>query len=119
MLVTDKDPFGQKAWQEFLNQIAWLEENNIRIEFVRDLLEEHKKKAMAEMQENQKLSDRALKCPECGTPLQLLPVNDSPATQTGDDSKSVWLCRKCFYEEFSDKTVKEQKRIRMKAETEG
>lgn len=58
-------------------------------------------------------------CPECGAPLQLLPVNDSPATQTGDDSKSVWLCRKCFYEKFSDKTVKEQKRIRMKAETEG
>ncbi len=49
-----------------------------------------------------------LNCPECGAQLQLLPVNNSPATQTGDDSRSVWICRGCFYEQFSTKTVKEE-----------
>jgi len=31
-------------------------------------------------------------CPDCQSPMQLLKVNISPATQTNDSSKSVWLC---------------------------
>jgi len=30
-------------------------------------------------------------CPDCQSPMQLLKVNISPATQTNDSSKSVWL----------------------------
>lgn len=48
-------------------------------------------------------------CPECPALMFLLPVNDKPETQTGDDSKSVWLCqnKKCMYTIYNKKTVEE------------
>ena len=49
-------------------------------------------------------------CPTCQAPMRLLPVNFSPATLTGEDSKSVWLCpnKACMHTECSTKTVQEQ-----------
>lgn len=48
-------------------------------------------------------------CPDCGNPLTMLPVNDKPSTQTGDDSKTVLLCRNtdCLYTEFTTKPINE------------
>ena len=47
------------------------------------------------------------KCPEDGAWMRLLEVNVSPATQTGDDSGSVWLCQKCMYTIYNKETVME------------
>jgi len=49
------------------------------------------------------------KCPDCQSPMQLLKVNISPATQTNDSSKSVWLCtnKKCMNAIYNNKSVEE------------
>ena len=48
-------------------------------------------------------------CPECNSPMRLYPVNINEATQTGDNSKSVWMCynSQCMHTEYSTKTVQE------------
>jgi len=50
-----------------------------------------------------------LSCPDCNAPMQLLPVNISPATRTNDESKSVWLCsnKKCMNAIYNKKSVEE------------
>lgn len=47
------------------------------------------------------------KCPNCSHILGLFPVNISKATQTGDGSKSVWICSKCHYEQFNFKSIRD------------
>lgn len=98
MLLSDKDPFGRGKWQDFLNQLAFLNEHKLSAGDV--------EVALNSLTQNNPVT--YLKCPECGSLRQLLPINDSPSTQTGDDSKSMWLCRNCHYEQFSDKTVNEE-----------
>jgi len=60
-------------------------------------------KAQAEHKAN------SLPCPECSLLMTLRPVNIDNSTQTGDDSKSVWICgnNKCMYVEYSEKTVEQ------------
>jgi len=54
------------------------------------------KKEIAKSDEKPEFSILIKPCPECQTSLQILSVNHSPATQTGDPSdKSVWICPKC------------------------
>ena len=50
-----------------------------------------------------------LKCPECQTLMTLRPINIDPSTQTGDNSKTVWLCPnlKCMRTEYSEKTLEQ------------
>lgn len=49
------------------------------------------------------------KCPACKSVMRLLGVNISPATQTNDDSKSVWVCtnKKCMNTIYNKKSVEE------------
>lgn len=49
------------------------------------------------------------RCPDCKAPMQLLMVNVGPATQTNDDSKSVWFCtnKKCMNTIYNKKSVEE------------
>jgi hypothetical protein len=116
MLFSYTDPFSLKSWGEFLNQIAFLENNGLTVDDVRKAIVTVERQQKESVKQAEKTVQAMPKCPECGFPLQLLPVNDSPSTQTGDDSKSMWLCRrggchaerKCFYQEFSNKTVDEQ-----------
>lgn len=108
MFLSDKDPFGLGKWQDFLNQLSWLKENNIQVESVKILLEEYRKKMEEEKLEGYKVLENTPRCPACNSIFQLLPVNDSPATQTGDDSKSVWLCRQCGEATYSTKTIEEE-----------
>lgn len=48
-------------------------------------------------------------CPECPALMLLLPINDKPETQTGDNSKSVWLCqnKKCMNTIYNTQTLEE------------
>lgn len=112
MLLTARDPFDRKGWNEFLNQFDFLVINDLTIEDVRRVLQDDKEKN-EELRKKiekskQEWESKMLKCPQCSALMQLLPLNDSPATQTGDGSHSMWLCRRCFYEQFSDKTVSEE-----------
>ncbi|MFH1638328.1 MAG: hypothetical protein ABIB71_07930, partial [Candidatus Woesearchaeota archaeon] len=69
---------------------------------------EAEKVATANLQKQRdKWTLRALKCPACATPMNVSPVNTSPGDQTEDDSKSVWMCPKCWHEEYSTKSIKE------------
>ena len=109
MILSDKDPFGMKAWREFLNQQAFLFEHNLSLEDVQTDLDIQKAEMIKAQKEEEQVKYRNTPlCPECATPLQLLPVNDTLATQTGDDSKTVWLCRACLYERFSTNTIEEE-----------
>jgi len=49
------------------------------------------------------------KCPDCQYPMRLLDVNVSPATQTNDTSKSVWLCtnKKCMNTIYNTESIEE------------
>lgn len=112
ILLSSNDPFGNKAWQEFLNQTLFLDEHGLGVEDVWRALELKKtndaEAVSARDKEYRANRIKALSCPGCGYPLQLLAVNDSPGTQTGDDSKSMWLCRNCLYERFSTQTIEEE-----------
>jgi len=48
-------------------------------------------------------------CSDCKAIMLLLPVNVSLETQTGDDSKSVWLCRNanCMHTIYNKQTLEE------------
>lgn len=48
-----------------------------------------------------------LKCPNCQSLINLYPVNTTPANQTGDNSKSVWVCLKCHFEKFNTESLQE------------
>lgn len=50
-----------------------------------------------------------LNCPLCQSPMRLLSVNIDKSTQTGDDSKSVWLCPKkdCLHAIYNKETTEE------------
>lgn len=74
---------------------------------------EHKKSLLVQQREMAKVTKQmlkiALKCSLCQTPMQLLQVNVSPGTQTGDGSKSVWLCsnKNCMNTIYNKESVKE------------
>lgn len=79
------------------------------IEYANTLDERH----IRQIAENEKYQAEqkvnSLPCPECNLPMALRPVNIDKATQTGDDSKSVWICgnNKCMHTIYSLKTVEE------------
>jgi ABC-type molybdate transport system ATPase subunit len=61
----------------------------------------------------QKLNIRNLrvifKCPECKALMQLLPVNVTKATLTGDNSRSMWLCsnKACMNTVYNKESIEE------------
>jgi len=46
-------------------------------------------------------------CPDCKIEMRFYPVNTTPGDQTGDASKSMWMCPKCWRDEYSEKTITE------------
>lgn len=92
--------------QDFLVFVGQLEIHGYTFEDVKEYVET--KKAEQEIF-RKKFAVYKIDCPDCGNPLWMLPVNDKPSTQTGDDSKTVLLCRntECLYTEFRTKTVNE------------
>ena len=116
MILTEKDPFSYKNWQEFLNQTAFLAEHNISVSEVEKAL----KDAKLESERERPAMVQMPKCPECGYPMSIYPVNTDPLkrdrvlSEDGKEYKSMWLCgtscsgKGCLYERFSTKTVEEE-----------
>ena len=75
-----------------------------------DAMNEAHRKQIAEQEKYQaEVKANSIPCPECNFPMALRPVNVDAGTQTGDDSKTVWICgnNKCMYMEYSEKAVEQ------------
>lgn len=101
--------FGRR--QDFITFLIHIRNNNIDIDEIIDYFEklkrvERKKERQREQEYNQ-WNKNALRCPKCKTMMRLYSVNTYKGDQTGDNSKSQWFCSKCWYDEYSTKTVEE------------
>lgn len=80
-------------------------------EYIKKLKKESEAEYSAYLEEikkvNKKWDNIAIECKQCGIKMGLYPVNTVPSNQTGDDSKSMWFCRKCWNDEYSTKSVRE------------
>jgi len=105
--------FGQL--QDIVALIQHLDKNDVTIEKFVSYVQERKlemveaeKIAAANLQKQRdKWALRALKCPACETPMNVAPVNTAPGDQTGDDSKSVWMCHNCWETVYNLETIAE------------
>lgn len=88
--------------QGFLTLLKELETRGLSVEDLRSYVAARRKE-MDEATRGTKFDGKP--CPECGTNMTLMPLNTGTRDQTGDDSKSVWYCPTCHFEEFSEKTV--------------
>lgn len=106
--------FGQL--QDISTLLKHLEKNNVSIKDFIEYIAELKIKEAENREHNKKIAKKhkeqwqkiALKCPECNTTMNLYPVNTHTGDQTGDGSKSMWQCPKCWYDEYSTKSIREQ-----------
>jgi len=96
--------YGFGRLQELVGLKREIEGAGFTLEDV-DTYVEAKRKALAMRQKISGLRQR--RCPECGKIMMLMPVNTGPGDQTGDESKSVWMCNGCLSAEYSDVPVKE------------
>lgn len=90
--------------QDFLTYLKVLEQFGYSIEDVHNYVE-----AKRLSLQTKQVSWAFFQCPICQTSMQLLSVNISPATQTNDDSKSVWLClnKKCMHTVYNKESLQE------------
>lgn len=98
--------FSFRQHQDFLTYFETLNQFGYSIRDVQNYIEKKRSELKAA---NESKSSPAIKCLDCGSRILILPVNDKPSTQTGDDSKSVMMCqnRQCMYTKYSVKTVGE------------
>ena len=96
--------FGQH--QDFENYIDRLKATGWTVEDALAWIEQKKKTISETMREAKAVT---CKCPNCHSPMQSLSVNINPATQTNDNSKSVWLCtnQKCMDTIYNTESVEE------------
>jgi len=98
--------FGFRGLQEFCTILGELKTRNLSIEDLEVYVDKKIKFISAQTKGIKALSTKL--CPECGSILTLNAVNTGPRDQTGDDSKSVWSCPRCYREEFSELSVHQQ-----------
>ena len=98
--------------QDLGTLLIHLRDNEVTMDEVIDYIEGLKKDMRAGQEKREKEQTKwnslTLKCPECNTIMQLTSVNTHPGNQVGEDLKSQWFCPKCFYDEYSEKTISEQ-----------
>lgn len=102
----DMAVFSLRQIQDFLTFYKTLVRFEYSINDIENYLE-HKKEELTAKEEPKRIP--GLKCPDCGSRVQMLPVNDKPSTQTGDDSKTALICinRECMHTDYSTKSVSE------------
>lgn len=111
------DVFSFGKLQDTVTILTLLKQNNITISRFIEFVEEKKIESVKLNKEKKELEEKgrdewreiALRCPQCQEVMGLLSVNTQPGDQTGDDSKSVWLCTNinCSETIYSKKTIKE------------
>lgn len=109
----DMAAFSWKQHQEFvgyfkhLTQMGWTLNDSDK--FVALELKQKRDEVAGQKEERINQQRFMKKCPDCGTPMQLFPVNTCPGCMTGDDSQSVWLCtnKVCMSAVYNTKSVGE------------
>ena len=101
----DMAVFSFRQHQDTLTYLAHLKANGWTIANIRRWIEERKEK----LTQQQEYKTVAKKCPLCQSSMSLLSLNFSPATLTGEDSKSVWLCsnKDCMNTIYNKESVNE------------
>jgi len=107
--------FGKK--QDLLNLLQQLDKSSVSLETLMKYLEGLKTEQLKAVKEHsEKLKEAqeqwmkvVLRCPECSTPMSLRSVNTRPEDQTGDNSKSIWICtnKDCLETIYNNLTVQE------------
>jgi len=105
--------FGQL--QDIASFMQNLHNSNISmIEFIKYIEQEKKKIAvMGKINQAQRIKSKglwdknALKCPVCGSAMNLYPVNSSKGDKIGGVYKSQWQCPECYHDIFSNKQIRE------------
>lgn len=94
--------FGQH--QDFLTYLKRLGQFGYSIDDVENYVNDRKSRVKTSFKPGPQI-----KCPECGAPMMVLPVNDKPSTKTGDNSRSVLICNNkgCMHTVYSEKTAKD------------
>jgi len=111
-----KSPFGNNVPKEVVNFLKYFPEVNV--DFLKRHVEWRKNKVLKEIGKFKKLKrkrrkrwvKKTKKCPECKSPMDLGDLNTNKRDQTGDDSKSVWVCEnfdcmECIYNKESVKKI--------------
>jgi len=90
--------------QDFATLVNVLKNELIEIDQLIDFIEKKKGEIRVEVPKEIEKS-----CPLCFAPMNLLPLNFNPATLTGDDSQSVWLCsnQECMNTIYNKETIAE------------
>jgi len=92
--------FNFAQHQDFLTYFNLLQKFNWTFNDVKKYIQTKNKNSKRQVK-------NILSCPNCQTPMILYPVNTTPATQTGDNSKSVWTCPKCNEDRYSTKSIQD------------
>ena len=92
--------------QAFVTYLLTLEQKGLSIEDAKSYVKE---KAERMAKRTGQLPEPIIKDCDCGAKMLLLSVNTTTANQTGDDSKSVWVCqnRSCLQTIYNKETVME------------
>lgn len=98
-MLTEAFKFG--ILQDCGNLMLILRSNGRTMDEFIDWLEE-KKKAI------NKDSIAHRDCPNCGSPVRLYRVNSKKCNQVGGDYTVQWWCRSCHWDEFSNKSIREE-----------
>jgi len=100
----DMAAFSFKQHQDVLTYLLHLETKGWTLEDAQSWIEAKRLKL-----QTKQTSWASFQCPICQASMQLLSVNVSPATQTNDDSKSVWLCanKECMHTIYNKESLQE------------
>jgi hypothetical protein len=103
---TDMAAFSFKHHQDFLTYFKMLEKFGYTIGDIENYIELKKSEFGANIESQR---NAFAKCPDCGSRILILSVNDTASTLIGDDSKSVLMCQnqECMYTEYSNKSTSE------------
>jgi len=107
--------FNFAQLQDISTFLKQLKKNNISpSDFIKFVEEKKAEKAKIDRRTKEYLKKskelwekNALKCPECKIVMNLYSVNTNPRNQVGDNLRSQWICPKCWYEIFSEKTIQD------------
>ena len=103
--------FSFQQHQDFVTYFKFLYSLSMTIEDVENYIKEKRELFVEEGEKRQKRlelwANVALKCPDCGTVMNLYPVNVGKGDQVGNGLNSQWKCSNCECDRYNEKTVKE------------
>ena len=105
----DMAVFSFNQHQDVLTYLARLEATDWTVEDAKRWVEGEKKRLVSQEEKGREWTKLSFECPLCSAPMRLLPINFTPATLTGEDSKSVWLCSKasCMNTIYNKESIEE------------